>query len=174
MKAMTMATGTLVTLLLCGWCQEPRAQQVYRCKSSDGSTTFSDLPCRSDIGQHDRVDATPHQGHRSSPAPGRPAWTAKDAPAGSAAGSAGRGASGAASEAGKASLSRRERLSLERERGELLSGLKRRHVKPADRRAMIRDLRRIDRKLGILPADVADMPFHNREVYEEHRIYPGI
>lgn len=168
MKTMMVATGAVAALFLCGLWQALPAQQVWRCESSDGSITFSDLPCRSDIGQQNQVDATPHQGHRPSPAPGRPAWTAKEGTAGA------RPASGAGRMAAEAPLSRRQRLALENERGQLLSGLKRRYIKGPDRRRMIRDLKRIDRRLGIEPADVAGMPFHNREVYEEHRIYPGL
>lgn len=168
MKPRLNAAGVLATLALCVLWQALPAQQVWRCQSSDGTIIFSRLPCQSDTGQPDRVDATPHQGHRASPSPGRPAWTAKEGSAGA------RAASGAARAAAEAPLPRRQRLSLERERDQLLSGLKRRYVKGPDRREMIRELRRVDHKLGIEPADVADMPFHNREVYEEHRIYPGV
>src|SRR5699024_1801309 len=104
------------------------------------------------------------------PSPGRPAWTVQEEAASGRSG----GASGAAAERGQKPLARRQRLALEHERDQLLSGLKRRYIADEDRRRMIRDLRRIDRKLGIGPADVADMPFHNREVYEEHRIHPGL
>ncbi|HSH27920.1 MAG TPA: hypothetical protein VK972_09190 [Wenzhouxiangella sp.] len=166
MKLRQSAAGVAAALILCVPWQALPAQQVWRCESSDGSITFSDLPCRSDIGQQNQVDATPHQGHRASP--GRPAWTAKKGAAGA------RPASGAGRMAAEAPLSRRQRLALEHERAQLLSGLKRRYVKGPDRRRMIRDLKRIDRRLGIEPADVADMPFHNREVYEEHRIHPGL
>jgi len=152
----------VTALALCACWQGVPAQSVYRCRSSDGAVMFSDLPCRSDIGPPSRVDASPHQGHRLPSAPARS--TSRETRT-TAAEAAGRAAS--------VRLSRRDRLALEHERRQLLSGLKRRHVKAADRREMIRSLRRVDDELGIGSAEVADMPFHNREVYEEHRIHPG-
>jgi len=154
------------------------AQQVYRCKLADGSITFSDLPCESDIGHQDRVDATPHQGHRSSSAPAQSVEKRSGAPRdekrrrpGNQDRRGGAGAEGRG-ESESDELTRRQRLRLERERKALLSGLKRRHIAEEEIRAMIRGLREIDRQLGLGPADVADMPFHDRDVYEEHGIYP--
>lgn len=147
-------------------------QQVYRCELADGSTTYSDLPCESDIGREDTVDVTPHQGHRAAPEPStREANRRVLESPGAGGGTPPQRA--AKSEPASSPLPRRQRLSLERERKQLLSGLKRRHVEAAERRAMIAELREIDRKLGIGPGDVADMPFHNREVYVDHAVYPG-
>lgn len=137
------------------------AQQVYRCEQASGGVIFSDRPCRSDVGREQRIDATPHQGHRAISTPAvpelrsqaRPVSTAQRAPV------------------SDRPLPRNERLTLERRRAELLSGLKRRHVKPDHRRAMIGELRGVDRQLGIGPADVADMPFHNREIYEDNQVF---
>lgn len=141
------------------------AQQVYRCEQASGSVTFSDLPCRSDVGREGRMDATPHQGHRFVSAPA--VVGALPARARSA------GAERRTPEADPP-LGRNERLALERRRAELLSGLKRRHVRPDRRRVMIAELRGVDRQLDIGPADVADMPFHNREIYEDNRVFgPG-
>ncbi len=170
MKLRQSAAGIVVALILCVLWHALPAQQVWRCESSDGTITFSHLPCRSDAGAPERVDATPHQGHRPSPSPGQPAWTVQN----EAASGRSEAAPDAAAERGRKPLTRRQRLALEHERGQLLSGLKRRYIDDKDRRRMIRELRRIDRQLGIGPAEVADMPFHNREVYEEHRIHPGL
>lgn len=173
MKPGFVMIGSMAVILLGSLSAESAAQQVYRCELSDGSITFSDLPCRSDIGRHDMVDATPHQGHRPAattrPEPARrtdPGTADRDrgGTVGSSAGRAGR----------ERTLSRNERLSLEHSRKRLLSGLKRRHVDAGDRRELIRELRLVDEKLGIGPADVLDMPFHDREVYEENPVYPGI
>ncbi|NBB93688.1 MAG: DUF4124 domain-containing protein [Gammaproteobacteria bacterium] len=151
------------------------AQTVYRCTLSDGSIVFSDLPCRSDIGEVDRVDATPHQGHREPDDPGAPAYRApQQAGDGDGGGQRGRHDAGRPGEdrAGEA-LPRRQRMTLERERKSLLSALKRRHVPESDRRAMIGDLRELDARLGLGPGDVPDMPLHDRDVYEAHNVYPG-
>lgn len=141
-----------------------QAQAVYRCELADGSITFSDLPCRSDVGRESLVDATPHQGHRSAARDGSSAYDAS-APTDDDRGSHPSGSRSTDR------LSRNERLALERERKELLSGLKRRHVDRDRRKAMIDELRRVDGQLGIGPEDVADMPFHNREVYEEYPVF---
>lgn len=168
------AIHTAVLVLAVGVSVAAFGQQVHRCELADGSTTYSDLPCESDIGVEDTVDATPHQGHRAAPEPPGDNVNRRnaDSPAVERGGTARQAP--AIDEPSGPTLSRRERLSLERERKQLLSGLKRRHVDAADRREMIRDLRKIDRKLGIGPADVADMPFHNRAVYIDHRVYPGV
>lgn len=165
-RGLAFALAAGLSALACG-------QQVHRCELADGSTVFSDLPCESDIGVEDTVDAMPHQGHRAPPGrPGRELGRPNaDSP--HAERPTARPPAPTLDEPSDPELSRRERLSLERERKQLLSGLKRRHVDAADRREMIRDLRKIDRKLGIGPADVADMPFHDREVYLERRVYPG-
>ena len=144
---------------------EAPAQQVYRCETSDGSIIFSDLPCRSDIGKRETVDATPHQGHRPAGS-GGPAYTQREA----SDGESDRRSESPDSGGGDA-LSRRERLSLERSRNRMLSGLKRRHIEASRRSELIRELRRVDEELGIGPDDVADMPFHNREIYEEFPIH---
>lgn len=144
------------------------AQEVYRCERVDGSVIFSDLPCAAGAGAQETVDATPHQGHRSSSASGEPAYTMPEAaralPQGARSEPAGR----------DHDLSRSERLSLERRRKELLSGLKRRHIDSGERSAMVDGLREVDEKLGIDAEDVTDMPFHNREVYENNAVYPGL
>ncbi|WP_181918390.1 MULTISPECIES: DUF4124 domain-containing protein [unclassified Wenzhouxiangella] len=158
---------TLILLLTTCLAADVDAQQVYRCQLADGSTIFSDLPCRSDIGEADRVDATPHQGHRRSSQTGAPAYRMS---AGSDDGSS-PNRSGSGNARGGRALSRNERLSLERKRKKLLSGLKRRHLEPERRKTMIGELREVDEKLGIDSGDVADMPFHNREVYEDHPIF---
>lgn len=164
-------------LLAAGLPVATSAQQVYRCELGDGSITFSDLPCESDIGREDTVDATPHQGHRPPSDPGEPAYDMPRNPGGGARRPAiddnRRRAADAAGGGKQDELTRDQRLTLERERKDLLSELKRRHIAESERRAMIRDLREIDRKLGLGPDDVSDMPFHNRDVYEEHNIYPG-
>lgn len=162
-------------LLLVGVSAGLHGQQVYRCKLADGSTTFSDLPCKSDVGRQDTVDATPHQGHRASPHPGAPAYTMPDdkPDAGAQQGREDAAPTRQAGDRHGASLSRRERMSLERERKSLLSELKRRHISAKERRAMISDLRKLDRKLGFGPEDVPDMPAHDRDVYDEHSVYPG-
>lgn len=171
-----MSTRTLVIALavLIGFCSDTcQAQQVYRCENADGSVIFSDLPCRSDSGRADKVDATPHQGHRAAARPGTPAYTPADAAAGGGESTKDRTRSGRQDARPSRGLSRNERLSLERARKSTLSGLKRRHIGRERRRELIDELRRIDDRLGIEPEDVADMPFHDREVYEEHRVYPG-
>lgn len=138
------------------------AQQVYRCQQADGSTTYSDLPCRTESGAADRVDATPHQGHRE---PGvsttmRPARVKRQT-----------GPALRADVDDAIGLPRHERLTLENRRAVLLSGLKRRHVDARERRALIKELREVDETLGIEPGDVADMPYHNREIYEDYRVF---
>ncbi|WP_376695565.1 DUF4124 domain-containing protein [Wenzhouxiangella sp. EGI_FJ10305] len=158
---------TLMLLLATCLVADVDAQKVYRCQLADGSTTFSDLPCRSDIGEADRVDATPHQGHRASTTSGAPVYrlsASADDGQGSQRSRPGRSRDGQ-------TLSRNERLSLERKRKELLSGLKRRHLDPKQRKAMIGELREVDGRLGIEPDDIVDMPFHNREVYEDHPVF---
>lgn len=162
----------LAALLVLGPSAAAQAQKVYRCQLGDGSITFSDLPCESDIGEEGMVDATPHQGHRPPPDPGAPAYEMPEESREIGGGS--RDRSGAVDGQESASLSRRERLSLERERKSLLSGLKRRHIGTKERRALIRELRSVDRKLGIEREDVFEMPFHDREVYEDHAIHPGL
>lgn len=165
--AMTVVLLAMIFLTLP--VRDATSQQVYRCESSDGSITFSDLPCRSDIGKRETVDATPHQGHRPAPAPGERAYRMDDErDAGRMAPSHRR----ADVERQDERLPRRQRLTLERKRKRLLSGLKRRHVEPEVQRERIRALREVDRALGIGPADVPDMPFHDREVYEEHPVHP--
>ena len=150
------------------------AQQVYRCNDSDGSVTFSDLPCLSDSGRQERVDATPHQGHRRPSRTGVPAYPPDEASA-DAGGERNVDGSrdGRQEKRFSRGLSRNERLSLENARKSTLSGLKRRHIGRERRRELIDELRRIDGRLGIEPGDVAGMPFHDREVYEDHRVYPG-
>lgn len=162
MKRMIVPIAILV--LLAGTWSGAAGQQVYRCKLADGSTVFSDLPCLSDTGQADTVDATPHQGHRPAPEPGTPAYRMSEVERGS-------GDSGRPARSRGRTLSRDERLSLERKRQSLLSGLKRRHVTAGARKSMIRQLRAVDRRLGIDAGDVADMPYHNREVYEDHPVF---
>lgn len=164
-----MTIFRLAAALTVGLSAGLNAQQVYRCELADGSTIFSDLPCRSDIGREDVVDATHHQGHRASSraqppaAPSRSSAHSGDDRSGNRTGSRGGREKG--------SLTRNERLSLERRRKELLSALKRRHLDPRRRRALIDKLRAVDRKLGIEPEDVPDMPFHNREVYEDNPVF---
>ncbi|WP_376692895.1 DUF4124 domain-containing protein [Wenzhouxiangella sp. EGI_FJ10409] len=153
------------------------AQQVYRCEGRDGSVTFSDLPCGSDTGSEEKVDASPHQGHRAPEA--GPAAAAVDPPERASTTAGGGRTSERTRNAGRAhsaaqELSRKERLSLERSRKSTLSALKRRHIDGERRRELIDELRRVDEKLGIGPGDVADMPFHDRSVYEDHRVYPGV
>ncbi|RFF30021.1 DUF4124 domain-containing protein [Wenzhouxiangella sediminis] len=162
---MTQRIAVLAVLLASTAGTETPAQQVYRCESSNGSIIFSDLPCRSDIGERETVDATPHQGHRAADSDG-PAYTSRA----DSGGAAERRPASRDSGGGDA-LSRRERLSLERSRKRLLSGLKRRHIEASRRRELIRELRRVDEELGIGPGEVADMPFHNREIYEEYPIH---
>jgi hypothetical protein len=158
----------LAGLLVAAPAATARAQEVYRCEGSDGSVTFSDLPCASAPGTQETVDATPHQGHRASSAGGEPAYTMPEAQGGDERREASQPTGPAET------LPRSERLSLERRRDELLSGLKRRHLDPRERRAMTDELREVDEKLGIGAEDVADMPFHNREVYEDNAIHPGL
>jgi hypothetical protein len=141
------------------------AQEVYRCQQADGSTTFSDRPCDPGVGGVERVDATPHQGHR--PAPAGPAYEPQT------------GRKGGAPATDRAPetrwdevMPRRERLSLERRRKSLLSELRRRHLGEEERRAMIEDLRAVDRRLGLGAEDVPDMPPHDRDVYDANAIYP--
>lgn len=169
-----MPIFVLAVLFLAGFAQTAPGQQVYRCESSDGSITFSDLPCRSDIGKRDTVDATPHQGHRPSPGPAEPAYTFEDDRDRAQGSRKARKRPASESERDGESLSRNERLSLERRRKRLLSALKRRHLEPGERRALVRDLREVDQALGIGPDDVPDMPFHNRDVYEAHPVHPGV
>jgi hypothetical protein len=165
MMSMAQRIAVLAVLLASTAGREAPAQQVYRCETSDGSIIFSDLPCRSDIGKRETVDATPHQGHRAAKRSG-PAYTRRT-------GSDGESDRRPASRdsGGGDALSRRERLSLERSRKRLLSGLKRRHIEASRRSELIRELRRVDEELGIGPGEVADMPFHNREIYEEYPIH---
>lgn len=171
MKAMSITA--LAVVLLAGFPDRSAGQAVYRCESSDGSITFSDLPCRSDIGRRDIVDATPHQGHRPSSGPAEPAYTLEEEPEKAAASRGARDRSAPAGEPGGDALSRNERLSLERQRKRLLSALKRRHLEPGEREKLVSELRKVDRALGIGPDDVPGMPFHNREVYEEHPVHRG-
>lgn len=159
--------GLLTTLILAPGVE---AQSVYRCEEPDGSIVFSDLPCRSDNRKQVVVDATPHQGHR--PSPGGSAVEVVDGAGEDASRRLERGHSGLQEEREGAKLSRRERLSLQGERKRLLSGLKRRHVDESERRALIRELRRVDSRLGIGPGEVNDMPFHNREIYEDYPVFP--
>lgn len=160
-----------IALIAAAFSAQSPAQQVYRCQQADGSTIFSDLPCESDIGQRDTVDATPHQGHRRA----GDTTDSDEARNGKlravAAAEPGRHRAGPEQDDDAPGLSRKRRLSLERERKALLSGLKRRHVPEVERREMLDALRRIDGELGIGPADVAGMPFHDRDVYEENAVY---
>lgn len=165
MKSTAQKLAVLAILLVPAAGMETLAQQVYRCETSEGAIIFSDLPCRSDTGKRETVDATPHQGHRPAGSGGL-AYTQRT-------GSDGESDRRPASRdfGGGDGLSRRERLSLERSRKRLLSGLKRRHIEASRRSELIRELRRVDEELGIGPDDVADMPFHNREIYEEFPIH---
>lgn len=153
-----------VVLLLAGAWSGVAAQKVYRCQLADGSTVFSDLPCLSEVGRADTVDATPHQGHRPAPEPGTRAYQMPDSERG------GRRVKRSGRDSHR-TLSRDERLSLERKRKNLLSGLKRRNVDSGKKKSMIRQLRSVDRRLGIDAGDVADMPYHNREVYEAYPVF---
>lgn len=166
---MISALAIVLSLALSGGVE---AQQVYYCEQADGSVVFSDLPCESDIGREDQIDATPHQGHR--PPPEQPAYQMPDTAQDSARTQKRTSRVHPATTRQEAPpLSRKERLVLERERKALLSELKRRHISPKRRRAMIADLRKADSKLGLGPEDVADMPPHDRDVYQDHAVYPG-
>ncbi len=173
-----MTTKLLTTVLAGLFALLPasaESQQVYRCKGPDGSVTFSDLPCRSGPGRQERVDATPHQGHRSPARPGAPAQPPRDATADEGGKTVPDPARrGRLDERPSEELPRNERLSLERARKSTLSALKRRHIDRERRGELIDELRRIDGRLGIEAEDVVDMPFHDREVYEDHRVYPGV
>ncbi|MDZ7789081.1 MAG: DUF4124 domain-containing protein [Xanthomonadales bacterium] len=170
-KTLTVALAVLFTLVPAS----SGAQQVYRCTGPDGSLTFSDLPCRSDSGRQERVDATPHQGHRTPARPGAPAYPPAEASTDAGGGRNADGSrNGRREKRSSRGLSRNERLALENARKSTLSELKRRHIGRERRRELIDELRRIDSRLGVEPEDVADMPFHDREVYEDHRVYPGM
>jgi hypothetical protein len=174
---MRVRTLLVIGALLSAWLiADVAAQPVYRCKQADGSIEFSDLPCESDIGESDVVDATHHQGaapppsEASTPTRLPPQMRDDQQPGGSA-------ADGTTQPPGRSAfdseLSRSERQSLEVERNRLLSDLKRRHISAERRRELIRELRRTDHELGVQPGSVGDMPYHDRDVYDENRVYPG-
>lgn len=161
-------------LIAAGLAGTAAAQQVYRCKQADGSIEFSDLPCESDIGQADVVDASHHQGDAPPPDPEAsssrlpPQFRDDD----DASGPRAPALPDAPSPGGD--LSRGERLSLEQERKRVLSDLKRRHISAERRRELIDDLRRADSELGIGPGRIDEMPYHDQDVYEDNRVYQGV
>ncbi len=156
-----------VSLLVCLFLTSTlvSAQQVYKCTNDDGSTTYSQLPCESDIGEEEVVDATPHQGHRVGPPPGTPAYTMPSQHRSTSRNARTQQMYGGES---RPTLSRMERTALENDRLQALSNLRKSQLGLGKRSKYLRQLRDADRALGNTSADVAGMPEYDRRVYDRH------
>lgn len=152
-------------------------QSVYKCIGSDGVTSFSDVPCESDIGEESIIDVTPYQGHRSGEGsstrpyvtPGSNSDLLETVP---------RNGNKTSQREPRGSIqykriSRSERMSLERQRKMALANLRKRHLPSGERRQYLAELADADRRLGITASDIQAMPVYDRRVYENYAQGPS-
>lgn len=143
------------------------AQEVHRCKDSDGSITFSDAPCESDTGDVDTIDATPHQGHQAA-LPSRVDPVARPERSASREGTA---VIPDPQPTQSQSLSKREESSLHRERKLALATLRKRHLSRSEEQSSLEKLQDLDARLGITESDIRSLPPYDRRVYEAYSVH---